>query len=218
MNVFRQSGGFLSNVPPVVKNLLAINVLVFVGMLIDENYMIEHFALYFPGTRPFEFWQLITHMFLHDGWLHIFFNMYTLLIFGSVLENYIGSKKFLLLYFLSAFGAVALHFFSQYMSLLFSSQMTYLAPTVGASGAIFGVVIGYVMIFPNSILMLIFPPIPMKAKWLAIIFVVIELVLGIIGYMDGVAHFAHLGGIFTGFLLMYIWKKTNRLYNRDKWF
>ena len=100
--------GFMSNVPTVTKNLIIINCLVFVACLVNREYMIETFALFYPTSRYFHWWQIVTHMFMHGGFWHIFFNMYTLLIFGSVVENILGQKKFLLFSFLCGFWAVAL--------------------------------------------------------------------------------------------------------------
>lgn len=164
-------------------------------------------------------------MFMHGGFWHIFFNMYTLLMFGMILEQTIGSKKFLLFYFVTGLGAVALHMGVEYLQMqtLLSSgnssavQRLLLTPTVGASGAIYGVLIGYAMLYPETTLTLIFPPIPLKAKWWVLIFAAIELFTGITGTLDGVAHFAHLGGMLFGWLLILYWKRKGSLYNRDSW-
>ena len=101
-------GGFLSSLPPVTKNLIIINVIIFLATLVNENFMIGTFALFYPTSPYFHWWQVVTHMFMHGGFWHIFFNMYTLLIFGCVVERFIGAKKFLLFYFICGFGAVAL--------------------------------------------------------------------------------------------------------------
>ena len=161
---------------------------------------------------------------MHGNFMHIFFNMYTLVLFGSVLERAIGPKKFLVFYFITGLGAAALHLGVQHLQFA-ANAGNYQAlvnilrtPTVGASGAIYGILIGYAMLYPESVLTLIFPPVSLKARWLVIIFVVIELATGIFDTADGVAHFAHLGGMLFGFLLMFYWKKYYRLYNRDKWF
>ena len=146
-------GGFLSSLPPVTKNLIIINVIIFIATLINENFMIGTFALFYPTSPYFHWWQVVTHMFMHGGFWHIFFNMYTLLIFGCVVERIIGSKKFLLFYFVCGLGAVALHLGVEYLQM--QSYMNGAAlgnataleqiaaikgtPTVGASGAIYGV-------------------------------------------------------------------------------
>ncbi len=213
-------GGFLSFIPPVVKNLVAINVLLFIATCINENFMIANFAMFYPASHWFKPWQILTHMFMHGGIWHIFFNMYTLVMFGTVLENRIGSKKFLIFYFVTGLGAVALHTGVQWLQAQYyisagnaTAYMSLLnTPTLGASGAIYGVLIGYAMCFPESRLTLLFPPVTMTAKWFVIIFAVIELFTGITGIQSGVAHFAHLGGMLFGWLLIRWWKKHGQLY------
>ncbi|MBR1574763.1 MAG: rhomboid family intramembrane serine protease [Bacteroidales bacterium] len=218
-------GAFWYNIPPVTRNLVAINVLMFIATLIDEEFMISTFAMFYPTSRWFHPWQILTHMFMHGGFWHIFFNMYTLTMFGIVLERAIGSKKFLVYYFITGLGAVALHTAVQYfqVNIAFSQdnfaaiQRVLSTPTVGASGAIYGILIGYAMMYPDSVLTLLFPPISLKAKWFVLIFAGIELVTGVTGTLDGVAHFAHLGGMLFGWLLMLWWRKTGRIYERDNW-
>ena len=218
-------GGFLSSIPPVTRNLLIINVILFAATLINEEFMVKTFAMFYPTSYFFCPWQIITHMFMHGGVWHIFFNMWSLWMFGSVLEQAIGSKKFGVYYFLSGLGAVALHTFVQYLQvapLLEAGNMqAYYAlvntPTLGASGAVYGILIGYALLYPDSILTLVFPPISLKAKWFILIFAAIELVTGVLGTADGIAHFAHLGGMVVGGLLMWWWKRSRRLYDRDLW-
>lgn len=215
----------MANIPPVTKNLIITNVLLFVATLINEGFMVKWFAMFFPASPFFRFWQPVTHMFMHGGFWHIFFNMYSLLLFGSVLERAIGSKKFFSFYFITGLGAVALHTGVQYLQashLLSSGSMAAYyslmgTPTLGASGAIYGVLIGYAMMYPDSVLTLIFPPISLKAKWFALIFAGIELVTGVTATSDGVAHFAHLGGMLFGWMLLTYWKRHARLYDRDSW-
>jgi membrane associated rhomboid family serine protease len=135
--------------------------------------------------------------------------MYTLFIFGSVLENVWGTKKFLTFYFVTGIGAALVNIGVQYLTGSF-------ALTVGASGAIYGILMGYAMLYPDSMLTLIFPPVSMKAKWFVLIFAGIELLLGISNNpSDNVAHFAHLGGLIFAFLLIMFWKKKHRLYGRN---
>ena len=220
------SGGFLSRIPTVTKNLILVNVLVFVATIINENYMIGTFGLFYPTSPYFRWWQVITHMFMHGGFWHILFNMYTLFIFGVVVERIIGSKKFLLFYFICGLGAAALQMGTQYIemqSFLGSDSKLALesivalksTPTVGASGAIYGVLIGYAMLFPQSKLTLIFPPVTLSAKWMVIIFAVIELFTGVVGFADGVAHFAHLGGMLIGWIMIKWWRARGVLFERD---
>ncbi|MFN4123355.1 MAG: rhomboid family intramembrane serine protease [Flavobacteriales bacterium] len=274
MNQFRASSPY-NNIPVMVKNLLIINVLAFVATITFENSfgfsLIENFGLYNWQSDHFKPFQLLTHMFLHGSFTHIFFNMFALWMFGSVLENHWGPKRFLTYYFLTGLGAAALHLFTGSILLSglanatdfylsnpnYASFASYLEefvpnasanetlnrflaawssdpnnpgyiqesilfvnkffearsniPTVGASGAVFGLLLGFGMLFPNTVLMLIFPPIPIKAKYFVIIYGAIELYLGLKNNVnDNVAHFAHLGGMIFGFLLIRYWNKNIR--------
>ena len=204
---YNGGGGFMSNVPVAVKNIIWICVGMSVLTYLNEPLMARLFALN-PITFITKPWQLVTYMFMHGGFGHLFFNMYTLYIFGSVLERVWGTKKFLLFYFVTGIGAALVHILVQYLTGSF-------ALTVGASGAIYGILMGYAMLYPDSIMTLIFPPISLKAKWFVLIFAGIELLLGITGTQAGVAHFAHLGGLIFGLLLMLYWTKKHRLYSRD---
>lgn len=224
-----QRPGFLSNVPKVIKNLLIINVLMFVATLVNQRFMISTFGLFYPTSEYFRWWQPVTHMFMHGGFWHILFNMYTLFIFGCVVERMIGSRKFLIFYFVCGLGAAAVHlgvqalqanaFMNQLAQGVQSAAVSYaqlkMTPTVGASGAIYGVLIAYAMLFPDSKLTLLFPPVTLSAKWMVIIFAGIELITGITGTADGMAHFAHLGGMLFGWLLITYWRKHGTLFDRD---
>ena len=223
-------GGFLSSLPTVTKNLIIINVIIFVATLINEDFMVGTFALFYPTSRYFHWWQVITHMFMHGGFWHIFFNMYTLLIFGSVVERYLGPKKFLLFYFVCGLGAVALHFGVEYLQMqsyingaalgntaaLQQIEAIKYTPTVGASGAIYGVLMGYAMLFPESRMTLLFPPVTLSAKWMVVVFAAIELVTGVTGWASGIAHFAHLGGMLIGWLMILWWRKRGILFDQDR--
>lgn len=208
--------GFLNRIPVVTRNILLINIIMYIATSINENFMVQTFAMFFPKSPYFHYWQIITHMFMHGGFMHIFFNMYTLLIFGMVLERTIGPKKFLLFYMVTGLGAAALHTGVEYLQTLNEVPVLYerllYTPTLGASGAVYGVLLGYAMLYPNNVLTLIFPPISLKAKWMVLIFALIELATGIFGTADGVAHFAHLGGMFFGWLLIFYWRKTGKLF------
>ena len=220
--------GFMSNVPTAVRNIIIINVLVMIMTSLNENFMYEKFALFYPTSPFFHWWQPVTHMFMHGGFWHLFFNMYTLYIFGTVLERIWGAKKFLLFYFVTGLGAAAVHTgvewiqASSWMSEAAAGSMSAvqqihalkMTPTVGASGAIYGILMGYAMLYPDSIMTLVFPPISMKAKWFVLIFAAIELLTGVTGTGGGIAHFAHLGGLIFGFLLIMYWKKKRTLYSR----
>lgn len=217
----------MRNVPSATKNLIIINTLIMIMTALKGDYMMEHFALFYPASYFFRPWQVITHMFMHGGFWHLFFNMYTLFIFGSVLERVWGTKKFLVFYFATGLGAALLHTGVQFIEAqvyingieegVASAALSYKAllstPTVGASGAIYGLLLGYAMLFPDSRLTLLFPPITLTAKWFVIIFAVIELATGVFGIGGGIAHFAHLGGMLFGWLLILYWKKKHRLYN-----
>ena len=219
--------GFMSNVPTAIKNIIIINVLVMIMTSLNGDFMYETFSLFYPTSPFFHWWQPVTHMFMHGGFWHLFFNMYTLFIFGSVLERVWGTRKFLIFYFVTGLGAAAVHTgvewiqMNHWMAQVAEGSMTAQAqihalkmtPTVGASGAIYGVLMGYAMLYPDSIMTLVFP-ISMKAKWFVLIFAGIELLTGVSGMGGGVAHFAHLGGLIFGFLLIRYWKKRRTLYNR----
>ena len=221
-------GGILSGIPTAIKHIIIINVLMMLLTLMRENFMYETFALFYPTSPFFHWWQPVTHMFMHGGFWHLFFNMYTLFIFGSVLERVWGTKKFLVFYFVTGLGAALVHTGVEWIQMqsliskaaegssaaMASIHAMKMTPTVGASGAIYGVLMGYAMLYPDSVLTLIFPPISLKAKWFVLIFAAIELLTGVTGTGGGIAHFAHLGGLIFGFLLMWYWKNNNTLYSR----
>ena len=217
---YDNGNNFISQIPTVTKNLVAINILMFIATLVNENFMVANFAMFYPASPFFKPWQILTHMFMHGGFWHIFFNMYSLLMFGSILERSLGPKKYLIFYFMTGLGAVALHTGVEWLQarvfiangIAQAYQQLLVTPTLGASGAIYGVLIGFAMLYPQARLTLIFPPIPMTAKWLVIIFAAIELFSGINGIQDGVAHFAHLGGMLFGWLLIRWWRKHGKLY------
>lgn len=217
---YDNGNNFISQIPTVTKNLVAINILMFIATLVNENFMVANFAMFYPASPFFKPWQILTHMFMHGGFWHIFFNMYSLLMFGSILERSLGPKKFLIFYFVTGLGAAALHTGVEWMQArvfiangaVNAYQALLMTPTLGASGAIYGVLIGFAMLYPQAQLMLIFPPIPVKAKWLVIIFAAIELFSGINGIQASVAHFAHLGGMLFGWLLIRWWRKHGKLY------
>jgi membrane associated rhomboid family serine protease len=197
----------------------------FVATLINEDFMVGTFAMFYPASPFFRWWQPLTHMFMHGGWWHIIFNMYTLVMFGMVVERALGTKKFLILYFITGFGAVALHTGVEWLEIHRALASDDLAvrqgaldllriPMVGASGAIFGVLVAFAMLYPEARMTLLFPPVTLDAKWMVIIFVGLELVIGITGPSMGIAHFAHLGGALFGFLLILYWRKRGELWRR----
>ena len=224
-----ENRGFLGGTPPVTRNLIILNIIVFIATLINREFMTAEFALFYPTSRYFHWWQVLTHMFMHGGFWHILFNMYTLWLFGSVVENIIGSKKFLLFYFICGLGAAGLHLGVEFLQMQSFMEGAALGnnvalqniavikhtPTVGASGAIYGVLIGYAMLFPASKMTLLFPPVTLSAKWMVIVFAAIELLTGVTGTVAGVAHFAHLGGMLIGWLMIFYWRKRGKLFDKD---
>ncbi|NND09105.1 MAG: rhomboid family intramembrane serine protease [Saprospiraceae bacterium] len=208
----------MPRITEVVKQLLILNILLFGATELWMPNLRYILSLYYPAAGDyFRPWQLVTHMFMHADFNHLLFNMFALYMFGSALESYWGGKRFLKFYFISGFGALALYLGVQYMEVSAFNELTYQAflarpyPMMGASGAIFGLLAGFGMMFPNTRLMLLIPPIPMKAKYFVMIYAVIELIFGVSGIQTGVAHFAHLGGALFGALLIIYWRKTDEI-------
>ena len=219
------SNSFLERIPSVTRTILIINVIMFVATLVNEPFMIRTFAMFYPASPLFRWWQPLTHMFMHGGWWHILFNMYTLVMFGMVVERALGTKKFLILYFVTGLGAVALHTGVEWLNLHRLAASANLAaqsgvidilrtPMVGASGAIYGVLVAFAMLYPEARMTLIFPPVTLDAKWMVALFIGVELLTGITGTQMGIAHFAHLGGALFGFLLVWYWRKRGELWRR----
>jgi membrane associated rhomboid family serine protease len=228
--------------PPIVKNLVIINVLVFIAqLLLDKQYDLTNKLALWPiiperlqlilaennFNYKFQPYQVATHMFTHSPNIifHIIFNMFTLWMFGRVLENVWGAKRFLLFYILCGLGAAALHLGIQYLrcnellaaydqtgpSVFLTNKTGALGSAVGASGAIMGVMAAFAYLFPNTELYIMFIPFPIKAKWAMLGLAAIDLFGGIAKVSgDNIAHFAHLGGAITGFLIVLYWNKTNR--------
>lgn len=216
--------------PPVVKHLLIINVLLYLATFTMNRFHIDltdYLGLHFFKASDFRAYQLITYMFMHGNFEHLFFNMFALWMFGNTLENIWGSKRFLWFYMLCGIGAGLCQEVVQYIQYVTTlaqydsvnfgggqviSMANYLnmLNTVGASGAIYGLLLAFGMMFPNSMIYLYFF-VPIKAKWFVIGYAVIELVSGFIGG-GNVAHFAHLGGMLFGLILILVWKKKGRLY------
>ena len=242
-------GSAFRGTPPVVKNLIILNVLFYLAtFVLGRSFGIDltqKLALHYPASDLFKPYQFITHMFMHGGTWHIFFNMFALWMFGKMLETVWGSKRFFIYYFFTGLGAAALHTFVQWIEVAsLKSQMTpeqietvyqqgYTAfsqgknfvdplmgklnllfniPTIGASGAVFGILLGFGMLFPNTQLMLLFPPIPIRAKYFVIIYGVLELVLAFTQRGSNIAHFAHLGGMIFGFILIKYWQKDRKTF------
>jgi len=205
--------------PPVVKNLLIINGLMFLATLALQN-SLDINLLSVLGLRYFEspyfrFYQLITSMFMHGSVDHIFFNMFALWMFGSVIENYWGPKRFLIFYFATGIGAGLMQMgvnyiqYSQMGLSMIENASIYYGSTVGASGAIFGLLLAFGMLFPNSMIYMYFL-FPIKAKWFVIGYGLVELYSGFSNNSDGIAHFAHLGGMLFGIILILYWKHKDK--------
>lgn len=236
-----------SLLPVVIKNLLIINGLFFVATLVLGSSfginLTRKLGLFLPGSPYFEPYQFVTSMFMHANLSHIFFNMFALWMFGTMLENVWGGKRFLIYYLITGFGASILHLGVSYWEVLqlkneliaqgFDSEalrqmrtsfvestagvrqvaeysMHYFIPTLGASGAVFGILLAYGMKFPNTVIYLYFA-IPIKAKYFVILYGLAELYFGFANRPgDNVAHFAHLGGMLFGYLLIKYWDKKSR--------
>lgn len=241
----------------VVKQLLIINVIFFAAKFFIPA-VDSYLALYYFENPMFNFWQPISHMFMHGDIMHIFFNMFALYSFGSTLEQFWGGKKFLFFYISCGLGAAALHMAVNYFQVhsavdvlvsngvaeasifealnqgMYSSQWAnflsqsdlqglitgFSTPAVGASGAIYGLLVAFAFMFPNAELALMFIPVPIKAKYFVPGILAIDLYLGfnggaIFGSSTGIAHFAHLGGAIMGFIMMVIWKKNQ--FNQNRW-
>jgi membrane associated rhomboid family serine protease len=261
----------LNNIPPVVKNLIIANVLFLLATWAVKNMgidLVEVLGMHYPGSTKFRLYQVFTHMFMHGGLTHLFFNMFALYMFGRVLESVWGPKRFLTFYLVTGLGAIALHTFVNYLEInsiqnaidAFNNtpspeildkfvgknlpnataqvqdfintwyddprnaayareglnlmqqilQMKMDIPTVGASGAVFGILLGFGMLFPNTQLMLLFPPIPIKAKYFVMGYGAIELYLGFAQPGSNVAHFAHLGGMLFGYFMIKYWNRNSK--------
>ena len=228
MNVLQSSP--FSNIPPVVKNLLIINIIFFIATAIFESKgipLIELLGVYYFDSPNFRGWQIITYMFMHGGFAHILFNMFALFTFGSSLEVIMGSKRFFNFYMITGLGALALQMLVQAIEIhgitgsfvidpityrsddnaaIQTLSSIYYGPMVGASGAIFGLLIAFGMLFPNAELFIMFIPVPVKAKYIIPVYIILELFLGVAQFAgDSVAHFAHLGGALFGFILVKMW-------------
>jgi membrane associated rhomboid family serine protease len=233
--------------PPVVKNIILINVLMLIANWTAKSVfgvdLSTILGLYYPKSEQFMPLQILTHMFMHANFMHLFFNMFALYMFGGILENIWGPKRFFIYYMVCGLGAAFVHEsvimfqYNKIMSIITPDQLqmvlndgaAYLnegkvftnetmmnlqkllnIPTVGASGAIFGVLLAFGVLFPNTQLMLLFPPIPIKAKYFVIGYGAIELWLAVTQPGSNIAHAAHLGGMLFGYILIRYWRKTTK--------
>lgn len=237
----------LAHIPPVVKNLLIINIIFYIATLMFGGPMMTQvLGVHYFDSPDFRIWQVITYMFMHDysSLFHILFNMFALYTFGSSIEYIMGSKRFLNFYLITGLGALGLQLLVQSFevyqitgsavanssfiidsfkgTISFNPEVInkedastllgiYLTPMVGASGAIFGLLIAFGMLFPNAELFIMFIPVPVKAKYIIPVYVLLELFLGVKQFSgDSVAHFAHLGGALFGFILVKLWGLKRR--------
>ena len=195
-----------SAIPPVTRTLIGVNVAMFVAELLFGDVLLLKLALWpiqstaLGGVAGFEPWQLLTYSLLHAGVLHLFFNMFALYMFGGELERLLGPKRFLNLYLASVISAAL----AQLAVSSLASIEPY--PTIGASGGVFGLLLAFGLCFPNRIVVLLFPPIPMPAWLFVTLYGAVELYLGVTGTEEGIAHFAHLGGMLCAWLLIQYWR------------
>ena len=218
----------MNNTPTVTKNLIIINLLCFFAASVAEKYGIDLndvLGLHYVGSEKFRLYQLITYMFMHSGFEHIFFNLFAVWMFGRTLELVMGPKRFLIYYMICGIGAGLVQEVVQYadyafrlsnydgvnmgLSVIPMAEYLNMMTCVGASGAVYGILLAFGMLFPNS-QMFVFPiPFPVKAKYFVMGYAMIELVSGLGSSGDGIAHFAHLGGMIFGFFLILYWRKKN---------
>lgn len=237
MNNFKN--GFLSSIPPITRNLIIINLLVWLASITLPSVLyktfninfdpLNMFGLHYFEAQDFNLVQLFTYMFLHDtnGFGHVFFNMFSVYMFGRTLEYTLGAKRYLTYYVITGMGAAIVQqvvwYFIIHNYVQDYTQMTGLIPdmatftngllTVGASGAVFGILLAFGMLYPNAPLFIMFIPIPIKAKYFVIFYGIIELTMGVGNITgikgDNIAHFAHLGGMLFGYFLIKYWKRKN---------
>lgn len=244
----------MRNLTETVKHLLIINGIFFLATLSLGDITYDWFALHYPENPKFQFWQLLTHMFMHGDFSHIFFNMFGLYMFGVPLEQMWGKQKFIFFYLSTGLGAAALQlllyafqmgmiedqliglgasaaeitqffqtgyynsFWEENIGAQFlaSGYRAYQSVMVGASGALYGVLVAFAWLFPNSQLMLLFPPIPIKAKFFVPLLILSDLFFGFTSYSIGpIAHFAHVGGALAGLAMMWYWKRNQ--FNQNRW-
>ncbi|MBY0543079.1 MAG: rhomboid family intramembrane serine protease [Sphingobacteriaceae bacterium] len=228
----------MNNITPVVKNLLIINVIFFFATWLFQQQGIaldQYLAVFYFDSPNFKIWQPITYMFMHGNLTHIFFNMFALYSFGSILEAHWGGKRFINFYLITGLGALALQWGVQAFEVyqitgssihdlatltvqnerdLGTLQQIYFGPMVGASGAIFGLLVAFGMLYPNLEMYIMFIPVPVKAKYIVPVYIVLELVLGFSKIEgDSVAHFAHLGGALIGYILVKIWRNKTTYFD-----
>ena len=244
----------MQNITETVKHLLIINIIFFIASLSFGDLVYDLFALHYPSNSKFQYWQPLTHMFMHGDFGHIFFNMFGLYMFGTPIEQMWGKNKFIFFYLSTGFGAAVLQLGLYYYQIenislllnaeglnsyeinnffessdlsasivnrigrnnLISALSAFNGVMVGASGALYGVLVAFAFLFPNARLMLLFPPIPIKAKVLVPLLILGDLFFGFSSYSIGpIAHFAHVGGAVTGLIMIWYWKKNQ--FDKNRW-
>lgn len=202
-----------SRLPPATLSLIIGNIVVFVLQKLSGDMLLLYFALWPWGSTQavmtghgtvqvsFHVWELVTYAFLHGGIAHIFFNMFALFVFAGAIENVLGLRRFLLYYLVCVVTAAL----TQLLVVRYASGGFY--PTIGASGGVFGILLAFAMLFPRERLILLFPPVPMPAWVFVAGYAVLELFFGVTGTASGIAHFAHLGGMLGGLVLMLLWRR-----------
>lgn len=224
--MFQSRQGFFSSIPPVTKNLIIINLLFWLAEIVLPRVgidLVKYLGLHYFAASDFNAVQLVTYMFMHDpgSFGHVFFNMFSVFMFGRTLEMVWGSKRFLIYYLTTGIGAGLVQEVTWFFSLKDAIDATIVQAgwettrallnnviTIGASGAVFGILLAFGVLFPNAELFIMFIPIPVKAKYFVIFYGIVELFLGVGNFSgDNIAHFAHLGGMLFGFFLIKYWKK-----------
>lgn len=232
--------GFFSSIPPVTKNIIIINILFWLATITLPRVgidLVHYLGLHYFLAESFNPAQIVTYMFLHDpsSFTHVFFNMFSVFMFGRALEYRWGSKRFLFYYMITGLGAGLIQeivWAYELMPMLNQLPDSFVTPTgismskailmnqfitIGASGAVFGILLAFGMLFPNAELYIMFIPIPVKAKYFVIFYGIVELILGVGNFTgDNIAHFAHLGGMLFGYILIKYWKKVD--FNNGRYF
>lgn len=235
---------FLRRMGPVTKNLLILNVLIWafcnLAPVTTSGRLVDLCGLHYFSSPGFRFWQLVSYMFVHVSFTHLLFNMFALVMFGTLIEWALGRERYLFFYLSCGLGAALIQegvfaaMLSKYHSIFTPEEYDYIiregwyamqkglmftdpsaaslcqivnSPTIGASGAVYGILLAFAMLWPNRELYIMFIPVPVKAKWVVAGYVVLELAMGLGNVQDNVAHFAHLGGMLVGFVILYYWKK-----------
>ena len=195
--------------PPVVKNLIIVNILIYIATVLlpsVNSFLAQYCQLYWFSSPWFHSWQYITYMFLHGGFSHLFFNMFALWMFGRTLEMRLGPQRFLTYYVVCGVGAALIQMLVAWLTNDLGIVL------IGASGAVMGLLLAFGVMYPNSQIFVFPLPFPIKAKWFVMGYAVLELIYGATGYDLGVAHFAHVGGMLWGWMLLIYWKRRRKIW------